>query len=127
MSTLRVSFTVGRKSMVGVFIDTLLSDEDLLNKAKQVGGITYTLALLGVPYYYFQLPFYDILPKSWLPGLNLWLLFSGMGAVYLIFKSDRPRVRALKNCPKCGKELEIIINPELKCPTCGVIKFDKTD
>lgn len=127
MSTLWVSFTMGRKSMVEELFNTLLSDEDLLNKAKRVGGATYTLALLGIPYYYFQLPFYDILPRSWLPALNLWLLFSGIGAVYLIVKSDRPRVRALKNCPKCGKELEVIINPELKCPSCGVIKFDKTD
>jgi DNA-directed RNA polymerase subunit RPC12/RpoP len=112
-------------AMVNPIIDTLLSDEELLNKVKQVGGATYTIALLGVPYYYFKLPYYDALPTSLLPILNLWLLFSGMGAVYLVVKSDRPRVRALKNCPQCGKDLEVIINPELKCPVCGIIKFDK--
>ena len=111
--------------MVGPFIDTLLSDEDLLNKVKQVGGATYTMALLGVPYYYFRLPYYDVLPTSMLPVLNLWLLFSGFGAVYLLWKNDKPRVRALKNCPQCGEDLEVIVNPELKCPKCGVLKFDK--
>lgn len=109
------------------FIDSVLSDEDLLSKVKRAGGATSAIALLGVPYYYFKLPFYDSIPTSWLPVFNLWLLFSGMGAIYLIFHSDTPRVKALKFCPKCGKDLEIIVNPELKCPSCGVIKFEKID
>ena len=93
-------------------IDTILSDEDLLNKVKRAGGATSSFALLGVPYYYFKLPYYDSIPVNVLTLFNLWLLFSGMGAVYLIFHTDTPKVRALKTCPKCGKDLEIVINPD---------------
>lgn len=109
---------------VSEFIATLVSDEDLLGKVKKIGGITSAFALLSVSYYYFHLPFYNIIPTSWLPVFNLWLLFSGMSALYLICQRGSPRIKVLKSCPKCGKDLEIIINPELKCPTCGILKFE---
>ncbi len=54
-----------------------------------------------------------------------YLLLNGAAATPFIYLERRARVRAGKNCPRCGELLEEITN--FTCPKCGQIRFDKKD
>lgn len=74
---------------------------------------------------------WDIINLSRIPlphlidAMYLYLLLNGAVATPFIYLERRAKVKAGKLCPQCGNLLEETSN--YSCPTCGRIRFDKSE
>jgi hypothetical protein len=78
-------------------------------------GISTSIAIIGVPYINFQLPYYQMIQWTYV-FLNGWLLLGGVLLIISFFANIFRTVRA--KCPICHNALKEVSEPKWHCTVC---------
>ncbi|MGA7797750.1 MAG: hypothetical protein WB986_03890 [Methanoregula sp.] len=80
--------------------------------------LSLSITIISVPYMYFQLPFYQMVPQGWYNYFYLWLLIGGILMICSLIKEQYYKV-SLK-CPKCkNATMKRVSDPKWECTFCG--------